>query len=94
MRRAFFLLLIATLIAFGWWRYHRLTTAAPGFTPADRPRLDPKDLQILSALDEEYTRLAEAVVPSVVSITSSNPQQNAPASPLELLFGTRGRTAR
>ena len=101
MRRTFFLLLIAALAAFGWWRYHHLTALAQrpgarGFTPADGPRIDPKDLQILSALDAEYTRLTEAVVPSVVSIASSNPRQDAPEklSPLDLLFGTRTRTAR
>ena len=101
MRRAFFLLLIVTLIGFGWWRYQHVSVTtqrhgARGFTPADGPRLDPKDLQILSALDEEYTRLADAVVPSVVSIASSNPPQNAPGplSPFDLLFGSRGRIAR
>ena len=101
MRRTFFLILVATLVAFGWWRYHHLTTIAQrpggrGYTPADGPRIDPKDLQILSALDAEYTRLVDAVVPSVVSITSSNPRGNAPEvlSPLELLFGTRQRTVR
>ena len=92
MRRTFFLLLIAALVVFGWWRYEHLTTPAASFTPADKPRLDPKDLQILTALDEEYTRLAEAVVPSVVSITSSNPRQNNPSNPIELfLFGDRSR---
>ena len=101
MRRAFFLLLIASLVGFGWWRYHHLTATsqrqgARGFTPADGPRLDPKNLQILSALDDEYTRLADSVVPSVVSIASSNPRQDAPGalSPFDLLFGSRGRTAR
>ncbi len=95
MRRAFFLLLIAALVAFGWWRYQHLTN--PGrsaFTPADRPRLDPKDLQILSALDDEYKRLAEAVVPSVVSIASSNPRGNEPLNPFELLLGNRQRAVR
>ena len=93
MRRTFFLLLIATLVAFGWWRYQHLTRPGDStFTPAERPRLDPKDLQILTALDEEYTRLADAVVPSVVSIASSNPRQNSAATPLELfLFGRRNR---
>ncbi len=95
MRRTFFLLLIAALVGFGWWRYQHLTTPATGFTPADKPRLDPKDLQILTALDEEYTRLADAVVPSVVSITSSNPRQNNPTNALELfLFGGHNRAQR
>ena len=93
MRRLFFLLLIATLVAFGWWRYQHLTQPGDStFTPAEKPRLDTKDLQILTALDEEYTRLADAVVPSVVSIASSNPRQNSAATPLELfLFGGRNR---
>ena len=96
MRRTFFLLLIAILAGFGWWRYQHLTQAGGStFTPADQPRIDPKDLQILSALDEEYTRLADAVVPSVVSITSSNPRQNNPSNPIELfLFGERSRAQR
>ena len=95
MRRIFFLLLIAALVLFGWWRYQHLTKPATTFTPADKPRLDPKDLQILTALDEEYTRLADAVVPSVVSITSSNPRQNNPTNALELfLNGGRSRAQR
>ena len=95
MRRTFFLLLIAVLVGFGWWRYQHITKPATSFTPADKPRLDPKDLKILSALDEEYTRLAAAVIPSVVSIASSNPRQNTPANPLEaFLFGNRNRTPR
>ena len=95
MRRAFFLLLIVALVAFGWWRYQHLTNPGPSaFTPADRPRLDLKDLQILTALDEEYKRLAEAVVPSVVSIASSNPRGNEPLNPFELLLGNRQRAMR
>ena len=94
MRRLFFLLLIAALVVFGWWRYQHLTKPASSFTPADKSRLDPKDLQILSALDEEYTKLAATVVPSVVSITSSNPRPDTPLNPLELLFGSRNRVPR
>ena len=94
MRRNFFLLLIGALLAFGGWRYYRLThPGSATFTPATGPRLDPKNLQILSALDEEYTRLVDAVVPSVVSIASRNLRQN-PArvrDPFELLFGQRQR---
>ncbi len=94
MRRLFFLLLIAALVVFGWWRYQHLTKPATAYTPAGKQRLDPKDLQILSALDEEYTKLAAAVVPSVVSIASSNPRPDGPANPLELLFGGRNRKPR
>ncbi len=95
MRRLFFLLLIVVLVVFGWWRYQHLTKPTTTFTPADKPRLDPKDLQILNALDEEYTRLAEAVIPSVVSITSSNPRKTNVENPLELFwFGSRDRGPR
>ncbi len=98
MRRILFLILIGALISFGWWRYNHLTTVAAHrttdtYTPADGPRLDPKDLQILSALDAEYTLLVDAVVPSVVSITSRNSRAKDPKvmDPFELFFGPRRR---
>ena len=40
MRRAFFLLLIAILAAFGWWRYQHIKNPRGTFTPADKPSLD------------------------------------------------------
>ena len=78
MRRSFFLFLITALVVFGVYRYWKLTHERPGFrrtteryTPAEAPKLDLKDVQVLAALDSEYTRLVEAVVPSVVSITTT-----------------------
>ena len=95
MRRSLFLFLIAALVAFGLYRWvrldHRLHSGAHGseqYTPADGPKIDAKDIQVLSALDTEYTRLVQTVVPSVVSITTS---RRLPAggpvilNPLELL---------
>ena len=60
------------------------------FTPADKPKLAEGDLEILSRLDSEYQKLSSAVIPSVVSITTSrrvNVQQ--PIDPLEYFFGRR-----
>jgi len=103
MRRSFFLFLITALVVFGVYRYWKLTHDRPGFrrtteryTPATAPKLDLKDVQVLAALDSEYTRLVEAVVPSVVSITTSGtvivPRQII--DPFELFFpGRRPRTA-
>ena len=78
MRRSFFLFLIPALVVFGVYRYWKLThertglrNAAERYTPAEAPKLDLKDVQVLAALDAEYTRLIEAVVPSVVSITTT-----------------------
>ncbi len=101
MRRSLFIVLLVVLVGFGFYRWHRLNGGAlPGasgakkYTPAEGPRIDPKDVQVLTALDAEYSRLVAAVVPSVVSITTSRaaPEQD----PLELFFGkgqARGQNA-
>jgi Do/DeqQ family serine protease len=97
MRRTLFVILIVALLAFGWWRYHSLTggtrRVTEHYTPADGPRLDPKSLQVLSALDAEYTRLVDAVVPSVVSVNSRSFRVANPgiSDPLAALFGLRRR---
>lgn len=41
------------------------------FTPSDRPALNLSDVEILSKLNDEYARLTQAVVPSVVSIDTT-----------------------
>jgi serine protease Do len=92
MRRLLFIILLVLLVSFGFYRWHRLNGGAlPGapsakkYTPAEGPRIDPKDVQVLTALDAEYSRVVAAVVPSVVSITSS---RRVPAQdPMELFFG-------
>jgi Do/DeqQ family serine protease len=94
MRRTIFLLLLGALIAFGVWRYQHLTrgsrSGSSTFTPADRPGIDAKNLPVLTSLDAEYTRLVEAVVPSVVSITSRTQRQNPRLiDPFEFFFGQR-----
>lgn len=78
MRRSFFIFLLSALLVFGLYRYTQLAKNGAGgrrvperYTPAQGPKIDLKDVQVLSALDAEYARLIKAVVPSVVSITSS-----------------------
>lgn len=104
MRRSFFLFLITALIIFGVYRYWKLTHARPGFrtvsesyTPADAPKVDLKDVQVLAALDAEYTRLVDAVVPSVVSIDTSGTvlvQRPQMMNPFDLFYpNRRPRTA-
>lgn len=100
MRRSFFILLLAALLAVGAYRYFHLVrgdgqqTAAEHYTPAANPKLDLKDVQILSALDAEYSRLISAVIPSVVCITSSRTVQlQRPIDPLELFFNFRRNRA-
>ena len=60
------------------------------FTPADKPNLDFSSVDVLQRLDEEYTKVTAAVVPSVVSITTSRTvTRRMPMDPLELFFGRR-----
>src|ERR1700737_2907838 len=60
------------------------------FTPADKPSLDLNSVDVLQRLDEEYTKVADAVVPSVVSITTTKTlTRRMPIDPLELFFGRR-----
>ncbi len=97
MRRSFFIFLISALLVFGIYRYEQLVKSSAGgrrvpehYTPASGPKLDVKDVQVLAALDAEYTRLVTSVVPSVVSITSSRTvrlQQRI--DPLDFFFPNR-----
>lgn len=82
MRRSLFIVLLVSLVAFGLFRWKQLDAQIHGgprvpehYTPASGPKIDAKDIQVLSALDAEYTRLVHAVVPSVVSITTSRKVQ-------------------
>lgn len=60
------------------------------FTPADKSSLDLNSVDVLQRLDEEYTKVANAVVPSVVSITTTKTvSRRMPIDPLELFFGRR-----
>ncbi|MFK7851431.1 MAG: trypsin-like peptidase domain-containing protein [Akkermansiaceae bacterium] len=47
------------------------TNRPEDFTPSTKPALDLSDVQIISRLNQEYAKLTNAVVPSVVSIDTS-----------------------
>jgi len=98
MRRSLFIFLIAALVVFAAYRWNRLNNLihegnrAERYTPASGPKIDLKDMQVLAALDAEYTRLVDAVVPSVVSITTSRRvqvQRPPITDPLEMFFRNR-----
>src|ERR1700740_2679617 len=60
------------------------------FTPVDKPSLDFNSVDVLQALEEEHTKVTAAVVPSVVSITTTKTvARRMPMDPLELFFGRR-----
>jgi serine protease Do len=91
-RRLVLLVVIGILAGYAWWRYdHRGVARAPGkFTPATGARLRLEDVKVLAAMDAEYTRLVESVVPGVVSITSSRTvMQLAPLTVDDVLLGRR-----
>lgn len=99
MRRSLFIFIVAALVAFGLYRWSQLDQRLHGqraveqYTPAEGLRIDPKDVQVLTALDAEYTRLVHAVTPSVVSITTSRRVQNPTSvDPLEFFFRRRSTT--
>ena len=96
MRRLVLLALVAALVVYGYHRWKdthglRVRRVIDHYTPADGPRIDLKDVQVLAALDTEYARLMDSVVPSVVSVSSRGLTQDGPAvvDPFELFF--RGR---
>ncbi len=91
-RRILFLIIIGILAGYAWWRYeHRdVRHAAEKFTPLAAPRLSLDDVKVLSAIDAEYTKLVQSVVPGVVSITSSRTvTQFAPRTIQDLFTGQR-----
>ncbi len=89
-RRLLLLLVIGILAGYAWWRYdHRDTRyVKEKFTPVTKPKLSLDDVKVLAAIDAEYTKLVQSVVPGVVSITSSRTvTQLAPLTIEDLLIG-------
>jgi serine protease Do len=89
-RRLLLLLVIGILAGYAWWRYdHRDGLSNAGtFTPSAAAKLNLDDVKVLAAIDEEYTKLVQSVVPGVVSITSSRTfTQPAPLTIQDLLMG-------
>ncbi|HEX4085875.1 MAG TPA: trypsin-like peptidase domain-containing protein [Chthoniobacteraceae bacterium] len=93
MRRFILFVLVVALCVYGLYRWTERRNAdefPEQFTPAAGPKLTGKDVEILQAMEDEYTRLVQVVVPSVVSITATK-RVEAPAveDPFELFFGRR-----
>jgi serine protease Do len=89
-RRLVLFVVIGILACYAWWRYdHRgVQHSSEKFTSAVAPKLSLDDVKVLSAIDAEYTRLVQSVVPSVVSITSSRTvTQIAPQTIEDWLMG-------
>jgi len=93
-RRILLFIVIGLIAAYAWYRYdqNRGRRIPETFTPATAPKLNIEDVKVLAALDAEYTKLVDAVVPSVVSITSSGRVALPPT--IEDLLLQRQRTAR
>lgn len=94
MRRSLFLLLIIGLLAFAWYRHEQLGLGdsrrrPEKYTPAEGPTINLKEVEVLAALDAEYSRLVDAVVPSVVSIASRGVARQRYMDPLDI-FRRRG----
>ncbi len=87
-----FCLALLVLLCALWGLRHRsqlpFAAAPQRFTPAPGPKLDSKDVKVLDEMDQEYTKLVEAVVPSVVSITTSRRVDGA-VDPFERLLRER-----
>ena len=102
MRKSIFLTILVLLVLAAVVRVALLVADRfPGkgsgkFTPAAGPKLSAADLPALNAIDTEYTRLVEAVIPSVVSITSRQITERTPPvlDPFEMLFGSGRRQPR
>lgn len=99
MRRGTFLIIVGAFLAVGLFRTVQLGVL-PGwlgfkssakYTPATAPPLAASDVPRLAGTDEEYARLVDAVLPSVVSITSQRVGQTRSGriSAFDLLLGNR-----
>src|SRR5882762_6186612 len=94
MRRFILFVIVVALGVYGLYRWkeaHGGFASEETYTPAAGPKLDLSDVKLLAAMEDEYTKLVQAVVPSVVSITAIRTVQ-APAvvNPLELFLARRG----
>src|SRR5438067_205259 len=89
----FVVLVALSVLALYRWNEQKEPARRPEkFTPAEAGKVDLSDVKVLAAMEEEYTKLVDAVVPSVVSITAS---KRVPmgylVDPFELLFNRRLR---
>ena len=99
MRRLLFLIIAVVVVVYGYQRFQEKSRlggkrVAERFTPVTTPKIDIKDVQVLAALDAEYTRLIDTIVPSVVSISSRTITRQTPGAidPFDFFFrGRRGQ---
>ncbi len=98
MRRFIVFVFVVAVCVFGLYRWTEDQGALhvpEKFTLADGPKLNYDDVHLLAAMDSEYTRLVQSVVPSVVSITATKRIETpAVEDPFELFFGRRFRMPR
>ena len=90
MKRFLLFVMLVALVLLGISRWNQRRSAPSSFTPATTPELHLGNTPALAAIDAETSRLLEAVVPAVVSITTS---RKVPApqiiDPFEFFFGRR-----
>jgi serine protease Do len=99
MRRFLFLILVVALLSYGYHRWKQMSRpggrrVAEQYTPVVGPKIDLKDVQVLAALDAEYVRLIDTIVPSVVSVSLRGISHQNPAfiDPFDFFFrGRRGQ---
>src|SRR5438874_936016 len=94
LRFLFVVLIVSMAVAWLYNLNRRSSTSKhepEKFTGAEKPALNLKDVEVLSAINRETTRLVNAVVPSVVSITTTKTVrvQRQPIDPFEFFFGRR-----
>jgi serine protease Do len=95
-----FVLLLALVISLIYvWQAKQFgtpETKVEKFTPADKSQIELGSVPLLERLNQEYTHLADTVIPSVVSITTMKTVvQRQWSDPLEFFFGggrSRGRS--
>lgn len=95
MKRFLFYIILVAVLFVGylrvretqWWGNGAKKSRPEKYTPAQGPKINLQDVQVLAALDEQRTKLVEAVVPSVVCITTTRVVQRV--HPLEQFFGRR-----
>ena len=88
-RRIVLFVVIGILAGYAWWRFdHRTVRRMPEKSASVvASRISPDDVKVLMAIDAEYTKLVQSVVPGVVSITSSRTfTQLAPLTIQDLLM--------
>ena len=100
MRRGTFIILVSAFFAVGLFRAVQLGLVpawlgyggkSTKYTLATSPPIEASDVPRLVAADEEYARLVDAVLPSVVSITSQRMARlgSGNVSAFDLLLGSR-----